>query len=331
MSSVISDGSTSLTRVLGPLPTINEIRSIVEELDPDSPKTLIGVGGGLVLDTTKLVGHALATGDRDFVESTAMERRALLSTVAVPTTAGSGAERTPFAVLYEDRVKRSFEGPHVRPNLAVIDPTLTFSMPKDVAASSGLDAMAHCVESIWACASTPESSAIAQSALLNILRSLEEAVVVGSHEARSEMAYSASEAGRAIAVTRTTAAHALSYYLTAQHGIAHGHAVALTLGAVLVLNSEVDEYSIQDGRGVAHVREAVDLVCMLLGVASPGDAAHRVKALLSNLGLVASVSELGLGDSEIREWVSQVNARRLSNNPRLLTHDDLVVIAKDAA
>lgn len=314
--------------VPGPLPTTETADQLIEELRGADLDGILAVGGGLVIDTMKVVSLGVATEStsRDLLKRAAEVPGEPFRTVAVPTTAGSGAERTPFAVLYADGVKDSVDDPRLLPQTAIIDPLLMRSAPKPVAASAGLDALAHCVESIWACRSTPESQALASDALRVVVESLEAAVSSRSKHAQESLAFASSTAGAAIAVTRTTAAHALSYYLTSIHGVAHGHAVAVTLGALIEVNGAVEDSTINDPRGVAHVRGAMDTVCRALGIASSTEGHGFVSELLGRLGLARLADEAAGRTVDRKAWVESVNSERLANNPRLLDEGNLLEI-----
>ena len=156
----------------------------------------VAVGGGTVIDTTKLLRG---------VEG---ERPPFL---AVPTTAGTGAETTRFAVYYDHGKKMSADDVRYLPTDQALIPEFTATQTPYQRASTEFDAYAQAVESLWAVGATDESRAYARKAL-----ALMEAgdQMLGSYWA-----------GRAIDISRTTAAHALSYYMTARYGIPHGHAV----------------------------------------------------------------------------------------------------------
>jgi alcohol dehydrogenase class IV len=126
-------------------------------------------------------------------------------------------------------------------------------------------------------------------------------------------------------VSKTTAAHALSYALTAHHGLPHGHAVAMTLPAVFEANADVTEADVNDLRGTAHVHDVIRELCMLLGADSPKKAVLRIHEIIARIGLsVAWLSEHGIDLSEARDNVMRgVNAERLGNNPRRLSAREL--------
>ncbi|MFP3881050.1 MAG: iron-containing alcohol dehydrogenase [Actinomycetota bacterium] len=318
--------------VEGPLPTTDEVDRLAAEVGSSRPRAILAVGGGLVIDTMKALALALSTGGsaQSLLNGSAVPSDVEIHTVAAPTTAGSGAERTPFAVLYHDGVKHSVDDPRLLPDHSIIDPALSSSAPRHVAASAALDALAHSVESMWACRSTVESIEVAAQALGQIVDNIETGVVGESAPARETLMYAASDAGSAIAVSRTTAAHALSYHLTARHGVPHGHAVALMLGRVIAFNGEVDESTVLDQRGLAHVASVAARISALLGIDEPVDAPERLRDLVASLGLAPRADEAAGAMVDRERWMTEVNEQRLGNNPRRINRDDLLAIVCDA-
>ncbi len=163
---------------------------------PEKVEAYIAVGGGTAMDTAKLVRGVDG---------------ALPPFLAVPTTAGTGAETTRFAVYYDHGKKKSADDVRYLPTDALLIPEFTATQTPYQRASTEFDAYAQAVESLWAVGATDESRAYAKKAL-DLMASGEQ--MLGSYWA-----------GRAIDISRTTAAHALSYYMTANYGIPHGHAV----------------------------------------------------------------------------------------------------------
>ena len=319
-------------RVRGPLPTTEEVDRLVGEIGDEIPSTLVAVGGGLVIDVMKVVGLSLATGKNaaEIVAGGSETAGEVPFMVAAATTAGSGAERTPFAVLYQDGIKHSVDDHRLLPDRVVLDPALSRTVPKPVAAAAALDALAHCVESTWACRSTDASQAVALDALARLSRDIEPGVVHGDEEARDQLLYAASDAGDAIARTRTTAAHALSYHLTSEYHIAHGHAVALTLGLLASYNEAVDGSTVTDPRGVAHVRSSVSAAFESVGVTDAAHLTNRLRELMAVMGLAPEVDAAAGQRVDREQWVSEVNPERLANNPRKLTHADLLRLVQAA-
>ena len=168
--------------------------------------------------------------------------------IAIPTTAGTGSEATHFAVVYVDGEKYSLAHPYLVPAYAVIDPLLTYSLPAGVTAASGLDAFCQAIESIWAVGATDVSHTFATEAARLAVQHLRAAVQNPTDTARAGMCRAAHLSGKAINISKTTAPHALSYVLTAEYGLAHGVAVALTLAPMLQYNAQVTAIDCADPR-----------------------------------------------------------------------------------
>jgi phosphonate metabolism-associated iron-containing alcohol dehydrogenase len=239
-----------------PNPTIADIDNAIDLHRDDGIEWIVGLGGGSSIDVAKVLSLALA--DRSgqlgdwFPTSSAWDDIQPIPMVAVPTTAGTGSEVTPFATVWDAVTKRkhSVGTSRMFATAAVIDPELTTSLPWDVTLSTGLDAYSQCFEASVNRNRTPVTSAIAAHGLTRIpdaLRTLRRDP--GSLPARSAMSIGALCSGLAISVTRTGLAHSMSYPITAHLGVPHGLACAICLPAVLRFNAESDDGSMQD---VAH-------------------------------------------------------------------------------
>lgn len=324
----LTERGTQVISVSGPLPTTEEIDRISSSIRASGVDEVAGIGGGLVIDTMKLASLAAATGmsSADLIEAKPVLTDRSLRTIAIPTTAGSGAERTPFAVVYRSGVKHSVDHPLIKPDIAILEPDFTYSMPRPVAASSGLDAIAHCVESSWSIGSTPASREIALEALNRLWGDVEAAVLDKVPAAMTNVAVAASAAGEAIAVTRTTAAHAMSYYLTSRLGVAHGHAVALLLPTLILRIGGSHDDDLVDERGPTHLRGVLNDLYAAMGTTGAEDTARSLRAMVERLGLPTSL----ISTVDVEQWVSEVNPERLSNNPVRLTRSDLEAMARAA-
>ena len=224
-------------------PKIEDIERGIALWRSERPAAIVAVGGGSVLDVAKLIGllGPSAAPWRAFLAGGGTPDQHGGPLIAIPTTAGSGAEATRFSAFYVDGEKQSISHPQLRPSHAIVDPLLTHSMPPELTAPTGLDALAQAIESLWAVGATPESQALAEAAIGEILPSLREAVRAPTPVIRERMARGAHLAGQAIDISRTTAAHALSYALTVEFGLPHGHAVALVLPSIFRINARPGE------------------------------------------------------------------------------------------
>ena len=209
---------------------------------------VVAVGGGSVIDTGKVMA-ALAAGPRGPAGERLTLRELLvrgegvafgLPIVAVPTTAGSGSEATPTATVWDGQAKRkwSLEGPGLLPGAAIVDPELTLSAGEELTVSSGLDALSHGLEALWNRRATYRSDALAGNAVRLALDTLPKLLDdPGDPALRARMSEASLLAGRAIAHTRSTLAHALSYPLTAHFGVPRGLACGFTLLEILRMNA----------------------------------------------------------------------------------------------
>ncbi|OHA68504.1 MAG: hypothetical protein A3J68_00340 [Candidatus Wildermuthbacteria bacterium RIFCSPHIGHO2_02_FULL_48_16] len=299
-------------------PKIEDIEKGIEAFRSFSPDLVLAVGGGSALDIAKSVNVLANQGgdplDYIFNKKEIANRGKPL--IAVPTTAGTGAEATQFAVVYVNGIKHSLAHAFVVPNYSIVDSQLTFSLPPRVTAVTGMDALAQAIESYWSNKATEESKQYAKEALSFILPNIALAVNNPSPEARAAMSRGAYLAGKAINISFTTACHAISYTFTARYGIPHGHAVALTLPAMIEYNAE------------ALKEDVLSELLSLSDSQNAKQAADRVRSLMQEIGLETRLSELGISNiREVEELVvKEVNLERLRNNPRVLKEQDLRTI-----
>lgn len=205
-------------------PTKTSADALAERVRQSSPDCIVAAGGGSVLDTTKIAKCWSGS-------------KALL--IAVPTTAGTGAETTPFATLwdYANGLKHSVEGPDLLPSLVYLDPRFTHSMLKLQTAATAIDSLSHALESLWSKERNRESSALAlesATATLSVLDDLTRAAPAAA--SRRQQAWAALLAGFAIGISKTALAHAVSYGFTLFHQVPHGLAIGVVLPEIAHFN-----------------------------------------------------------------------------------------------
>lgn len=303
-------------------PKIEDIARGVETFRRLRPQVVVAIGGGSALDVAKVVGTC---GNHEAPPHEYVSGRLHLRTdgpplIAIPTTAGTGSEATHFAVAYIAGEKYSLAHDFLLPEFAILDPTLTASLPRVPTIASGLDALCQAIESIWAVGATEDSLNDAYAAAELALQHLPVAALSPTPEARRAMLHAAHLAGRAINISKTTAPHAVSYALTTRYGVPHGIAVALTLGAFLNFNSQVDDASCADPRGVAHLRSRLARIIQLLGGGDVDNACARWQALLQQLDCPTRLRDVHVRDCDLADLAAQVNAERMANNPRRITN-----------
>jgi alcohol dehydrogenase class IV len=246
--------------------------------------------------------------------------------VAIPTTAGSGAEATHFSAVYVDGKKYSVTHESLRPTHSILDATLTASLPTYLTAATGMDALAQAVESYWSVRATPESRVLSSRAITLCNDSIVMAATAPSDAAREAMMESSFIAGQAIDIARTTAPHALSYILTTDFGVTHGHAVAMTLGAVFAYNASPEGIAAPVGTDMAGLQQTMASLCKLLDCRSGDAAALHIGALMHSCGLKTRLRELGVARTDLPRIAASVNPERLKNNPRELSPQTLGAI-----
>jgi alcohol dehydrogenase len=229
-------------------PTLDQLRTAIRELRGDDVDTIVGLGGGSALDTAKVLRLALAGGAafdlRAALVPDAAPEPLPVRFIAVPTTAGTGSEVTPTATVWDEatRTKHSVGGPGLFPDVAIVDPELTYDLPWRETLSTGLDAYSQCHEAIWNRNAIPETTELADLGIALVppaLRALR--ANLEDPGARAAMAEAALLSGLAISHTRTGLAHSMSYPITARRGVPHGLACALVLPAVLAFTLGTDD------------------------------------------------------------------------------------------
>lgn len=267
-----------------PNPSLDALDDAGRELKSDSIGAIVAIGGGSAMDTAKALGFRLAPGHdvtlaEHFREGVDLPGVASLPVIAVPTTAGTGSEVTPFATIWdrEHNKKYSLAGDQVFPRVAILDPLLTTSLPESETVSSGLDALSQGLESIWnrnansvTMAYATRAVTLALDALPGLARDLSNVPL------RRAMMEASLLAGLAISSTRTALAHSMSYPLTAHFGLPHGLACSFTISALCAHNARAD-----DGRLARLGHE--------LGLGDADGLVSRLRDLLRELDVGARV------------------------------------------
>lgn len=313
-----------------PNPSLEDIVAGLRVAHAHRPDVVVGIGGGSTLDTAKLVAALHATDDGADVARTARTiethdagAQRGVGLLLVPTTSGSGAQVTHFATVYVGTAKHSVVGGALLPDRIVLDPALAMSGSAYQRACSGIDALAQAIESLWAVGADEASRQHAEHAI----RLLMPTVVRFSREpdeATAEaMARGSQEAGSAINRSRTTLPHALSYALTQQVGLPHGHAVAHTLPAVLARHLRAPDDVLVGVTSTEHRRTMARLQDAL-GAADADDAVDRVEAVVTDLGLRDADRSQHTGIvTQVDVLVDSVDPVRFGNNPVRFTPADL--------
>jgi alcohol dehydrogenase len=306
------------------------------------PDCLVGLGGGSSLDLAKLVALGVAHGYelRSFYGEEQVPGP-VAPVLAIPTTAGTGSEVTPVAVLTDPEaiLKVGISSRHLIPAYALVDPTLTHGCPPPVTAFAGIDALAHAVEAYTAARrEIPPGSeavfvgknALSDTFALPAIAAIAPNLVAATRdepEARTALAYGSLCAGLAFGTAGTAVAHALQYPIGARTHTPHGLGTGLLLAYAMAFNRP------------ARVAELA-VVARAMAVAGDDDddeaaadaAIAGVASLAEAVGVPASLAELGIEERELPELANQALgvARLIANNPRELGEADLAEILGSA-
>jgi alcohol dehydrogenase len=311
-------------------PTLNFFEATLAEVGTANVDSVLAVGGGSVIDVAKL--FAALTGSpqkiRDVFGINLLSSRKL-TLVCLPTTAGTGADVSPNAILLDDasELKKGVVSPHLVADAAFVDPLLTLNVPPDVTAATGLDALTHCIEAYANKFAHPVTDNYALRGIRLISENLRRAVSDGKNlEARGALALGSLYGGLCLGPVNTAAVHALSYPLGGKFHIAHGVANALLLPHVLRFN-------------VSAAPERHAEISAALGVARNGSALttaeHGVQflsRLSSDCGVPQKLSALKIPREAIPAMAKAAMqvTRLLKNNLRPLTEADAARIYEAA-
>jgi alcohol dehydrogenase class IV len=223
------------------------------------PPTVVAIGGGSVLDAAKLI--RLANIRKSFPATrdlrTPNDETAGGSLICLPTTAGSGSELTATSSLWDDGIKSSIDGPALQPSDAIYDADLMISAGAEIRVAALWDAITHALEALWSRRASPVSDQYASFALRTISDVLKREGQP-TDAALPALAFASSAAGAAITLTRTGIAHALSYPLTARHGLRHGLAAGLFgIAAASLIDDIAPERAARIDRALAGPRTSL--------------------------------------------------------------------------
>ena len=314
-----------------PNPKFEEAMVGVELCRRDKIDVVLAIGGGSAIDIAKCIAafnacrgieRQLATGEKKLDVMP-------LPVIAIPTTAGTGSESTHFAVIYVEGKKYSLASPSLLPYAAIIDPVFTDALPPYITACTGFDALCQAVESFWAVGSTNQSRDDASHAIKLLLKSLVTAVNSPDNISRDDVMRAANFAGKAINISKTTAPHAISYPLTSNFNIPHGHAVALTLGHFFKLNSD-GQSPLNDFRGAAYLNQIMSNLALLFGARNIKECESLWWSLMRDCGLETVPSKLGIsGKVAVEKIMSNINIERLQNHPIKLAEHQMIQLFND--
>lgn len=311
-------------------PSFADFEKLLLEARRFDPDVVVGVGGGSVLDVAKLVAAQVDNTQTlaDIVGIGLLQgRRKKL--VCLPATAGTGSEVSPNAILVDeaDNQKKGIISPFLVPDLVIVDPLLTGSVPPQITAATGLDALTHCLEAYTNKFAQPFMDMYAYEGMRLIAAHLVQAVQNGQDEvARTQVAMGSLLGGFCLGPVNTAGVHALSYPLGSTFHLAHGLSNALLLPYVMAFNvpAAPQKYA-QVALALGCDRGASDEETAARGIA-------KIRSLVQECGIPARLREVGVPESALPQLAEDALkiTRLLKNNPRPITLADAIHIFQSA-
>lgn len=304
-------------------PRYEIVADCVEMIRSEKADLIIGFGGGSPIDIAK-VSAVMATNAGPISEYFGIDLipQPGLPTLIIPTTAGTGSEVTPIAILsdHTEKLKKGIVSPHLFPSVALLDPELTLGLPGHVTAATGMDALIHAIESFTSINATSISDMLARQAMQLISRNIRTAYTDGSNlAARSNMLEGSLLAGMAFCNAGVTAVHAFAYPIGAEFHIPHGVANSIMLVPVMEFNMFGN---------LARFAEMAELLGADTGGLDERQSAEAavgaMRSLAVDLRIPEHLGDFGVQEQDIpllAEGVMKVT-RLLANNPRELSRSD---------
>lgn len=295
------------------------VLAAVAAADAHRPDTVIGFGGGSSMDVAKLVALLACTKQElGSIHGVGLAKGPRLPLLQIPTTAGTGSEVTPIAIVTTGETeKKGVVAPILLPDLALLDPDLTVGLPQHVTAATGIDAMVHAIEAYTSRhKKNPLSDALAREALRLLAGAIERASLQGDDiDARSDMLLGACFAGMAFANAPVAAVHALAYPIGGRFHVPHGLSNALVLPHVLRFNLA----------GGTHL---YDELAPIFGAADGPGLVATLESLSIRLAVPQRLRDVGISHNELPLMAEDAmrQTRLLVNNPREVTYADALAI-----
>lgn len=307
-------------------PSVNDFKKTLKEAREFKADSVIGVGGGSVLDLSKLVATLIDSDQQieDLFGTGFVARRGKWF-ACIPTTSGTGSEVSPNAILLDERdaLKKGVVSPHLMADAAYIDPKLTWTVPSKITAETGMDALTHCIEAYTNKFAHPVIDVYALYGIRLIAANLLRAVKDGKDvEAREALSLGSMYGGLCLGPVNTAAVHALSYPIGGEYHISHGLSNAILLPSVMRFNmsANVKKYA------------EVALACGVEPGANDEETAERgvefITKLSKDCGIPTTLTELGIPETAVDHMAkAAMNVQRLlKNNPRPVTEADAKAI-----
>ncbi len=308
-------------------PTVETVDEGANLARKENCNLAIALGGGSVLDTGKAIS-AMVTNEGSVADYQEIEGKGRkfqhkpIPFIAIPTTSGTGSEATKNAVITNTKfsLKKSIRDSMLIPEVALVDPELTLSLPPYITAVCGGDALTQCIESYLGKKSQEITDALSLHAIGLIGKSLVKAVKDGKNlEARKNMAMAALLSGLCLSNSGLGAAHALSHPLGVYYKIPHGLSCAVLLPYVMEYNLPVVTKKL-----VKIAQSLGEDISLLSETEAAQRAVEKIKEILSQAGIKSNLSEWEIKKEDFSQLIKGAKGGSLNNNPRDTSDDDLI-------
>ena len=313
----LGEARVTLFDEVTPFPSPQLVDRALNACRASSANLVVAIGGGSPMDLGKAVAILMSH------EGTSMEygsgertlQRRGIPFIAVPTTSGSSSEVTPFAAMWDMEAKRQTRlgNSLAFPEVAIVDPELTLSMPKMLAAVTGMDAFTSAFESYWSLQSEPLADAIDLEVIRLFAANLERSCNQGDLQSRSMCALAATMSGIAYSNSLPNACHAIGSPLTLFWGTEHGQAVGITLSTLLDWNAPA-------------IANKLPALWDALGVKDLKEATARITQIMERCGLETRLPRLGVGDGETETLLDHIRWDRLAMLPRPIDRERMATL-----
>jgi len=284
---------------------------------------VVGIGGGSVLDMAKVASAAAANPEQEasaFLGANKIKNPSVPK-ILIPTTAGTGSEATPFALVIVEGKKKAIASSYNLADVVFIDATFTATMPPRVTAFTGMDALSHAIEAFLSLGANPLTDSFALEAMRKISNNLEEAFSHGDNlNARMEMSLAAMLAGIAFGNAGVIAGHAIAHAFGARYKVPHGVSAALTLPYIMEYNASAPAV----GARMKEIATALVGERIESAEEAASEAIARVRSMIERLELPARLSELNVPKEDLPELAEDVEKEKgyLKRNPREMGLED---------
>ena len=285
-------------------PDFMELKIIVKKIKKINPTLIIAIGGGCVMDYAKSANVLAADNTLNIKQK--FDKR-LTSLLCIPTTAGTGAEITPSAVLYVNKKKTNVEGPAVKPNFFYLEPKFIKYNNKYTIASSGFDSFSQSIESILSVKANKDSINFAKKSIKLTLSNLIKFYNEKKEIHAKELLYAANFSGKAISVSSTGAPHALSYIFSSHFNLSHGHSVSLNTLKVIKFN-----FLNQNKSKI--LKKRLDILFKCFDCKNYDQFEKKIEFILKKLNLEQNFKKLKISEKKLFRLKKFISLKRLKNN-----------------